>query len=116
MSKQQRSAGAFLRDAMTGVRLDVYQIRTQTWADGSWPQKLRGIMARQRGRHDHDAGRPDHVARLAFELAVQDVDDLLTLVAAALHEEWAGIMATASDEGVGEVGSGGRTGEEGDRG
>lgn len=92
MDKQQRSAGAFLRDAMSGVRLDVYRIRTQTWANGSWPQKLSGVMARQRGRHDYDVGRPDRVDKLAFEVAVQDVDDLLTLLAAALHEEWAGVL------------------------
>lgn len=89
---KRRGAGPFIESALTGARLDYYVPRTQPWGKmpegyDKWSNRVNGILARQKGRHDHDATRPEKVDALAFVIAVHDVDDLLTLLMTALYEE-----------------------------
>ncbi len=87
----RRGAGPFIEAAFKGTR-EWYAIRNQPWCKmpegyDTWTDRLNGILARQRGRHDHDNNRPEKVDAIAFIIAMHDVDDLLTLLMAALYEE-----------------------------
>jgi len=88
----RRGAAQFIQAAFNGAKLEYYFPRTQPWGKlppgyDSWSDRLDGILARQRGRHDHDVDRPEKVDALAFIIAMHDVDDLLTLFMVALYEE-----------------------------
>lgn len=59
----------------------------KTTLPGQWSDKVAGIVARQAGRRSFDGNRPSVVKRMAFEIAENDIDELLNLILGALYEE-----------------------------
>lgn len=75
---------------MLGILLDGLYVIPKFEPHDSWDDEVRSIMARQRGRRDPSIPRGDVVARMAFEVAVSDIDKLLALIASELEDEEAG--------------------------
>ena len=61
-----------------GSRIPVYE------PDDAWAEELNGILARQKGRRDPSIVRGETVSQLAFQIALNDIDTLLALIAAEM--------------------------------